>query len=262
MKKKIRITVIALIAIFTLTLSYYLIDRFSYSKELQFYPISVKNDTTLTIGIIGDSWVSRKKLDSLLNDELNKNGENSKIISSGLSSAKSKLIYQNMFKDSTDKHSSKFVIESHPDYCIVIAGVNDAQGQLGAKFYSYHITMIINTLLHYKIKPIIVELPEFGIIKATNEMSFIKKTRSKISSEFNNNGEIDNIKTYREDLNNLLKAQKLYDKIIFIDFDKVCSNYEECKEIYRIDGMHLNKDGNQLLIQCVVNELIKEITPR
>lgn len=262
MLKKIKITVIALITIFTLTLSYYLIDRFSYAKEIQFYPIGINNDTTLTVGIIGDSWVAGKKLDAFLRDEFKAKGVSSMIISSGHSGAKSKLIYQNIFKDSTDEYSSKFVITSHPDYCIVIAGVNDAHGQVGAKFYSHHLSMIINTLLLYNIKPVIVELPEFGIIKAINDMNWINKTRYKIFSSFNNNGEIDNIETYRKDLNYLLKAQNLNDKIIFIDFDKVCSNYEQCKDIFKNDGVHLNERGNKLLSQTIVNELLKGITTR
>ncbi len=74
--------------------------------------------------------------------------------------------------------------------------------------------MIIKTLLHYKIRPVIVELPEFGIIESTNEMNGLKKTRNKIFSTFNNSGEVDNIKTYRIHLNNLL--QKLNKEIIFI----------------------------------------------
>ena len=61
-----RIIGIGVITIIVLTFSWYLIDRFSYSKELPFYSITVDNDTTLTIGIIGDSWVAGNKLDLYL----------------------------------------------------------------------------------------------------------------------------------------------------------------------------------------------------
>jgi len=262
MIEKIKITVITLATIFSITLSYYLIDRFSYAKEMQLYPIGIDNDTILRVGIIGDSWVAGKKLDAFLLDEFKVKGVNSMITSSGHVGAKSKLIYQNIFKDSTDSYSSKFVITSHPDYCIVIAGVNDALVQVGAKFYSHHLSLIINILLRNNIIPVIVELPKFGIIKATNDMNWINKTRFKIFSSFNNKGEIDNIETYRSNLNNLLIGQGLNDKIIFIDFDKVCSSYEECKEIYKNDGIHLNERGNKLLSQAIAHELLKRITTR
>ena len=256
MRKKKRAILPALLAMVAFATSYYLIDRFSFARELQPYPVGKQADTTLTIGIIGDSWVAGGKLDSLLDRELRKKGKISKIISSGHPGAKSKLIYQNMFKDKTERHSSKPLIESKPDYCIVIAGVNDALGQTGARFYSHHLTMIINTLIEYHIKPIVVELPEFGIIEATNELSLVKKIRNRLFSEFNNNGELDNIETYRTNLDYALNRQKFDDDIIFVDFDKVCSDYEEFKEIYKADGVHLNEKGNELLCQIIANEFV------
>ena len=95
--KKIKIISIGLTTIFIFIFSYFLINRFSYSKELALYPISVNNDTVLEIGIIGDSWVEGEKLDSTLHNLLLENGLKNKIISSGHPGAKSKLIYQNLF---------------------------------------------------------------------------------------------------------------------------------------------------------------------
>ena len=257
MKRKIKIAGISLFTLFVLTFSFYLINRHSYSKELPYYPITVDIDTVLTVGIIGDSWVAGENLDSLIKGEFKKQGKESIILSSGHSGAKSKLIYQNIFKDRTDEHSSKFVIEARPDYCVVIAGVNDSQGQVGSEFYSQHVTMIIKTLLHYKIKPVVVELPEFGIIKATNDMNFINKYRNMIFAKFNNKGEVDNIKIYRKELNDLLTEQKLINKIIFVGFDKVCSDYDKCEGIYISDGVHLNDAGNKLLSKVIVDEILK-----
>jgi len=260
-KKKIRIIGIGLITIIILTFSWYLIDRFSYSKELPFNSVTVDNDRTLTIGIIGDSWVAGAKLDSLLHNGLLEKGFKNKILSSGHPGAKSKLIYQNLFEGKANEHSSKFIIENRPDFCIVIAGVNDAAGQVGANFYSHHMLLIINTLLHYKIKPIIVSLPEFGIIEATNEMGFIKSERNKIYAKFTNSGEIDNIKTYRKTLDNELESEKLKDSIIQIDFDNVCADYSKCIEFYS-GTSHLSKKGNEKLSQIITVELIRNINAR
>jgi len=261
MKKKIRIIGIGVITIIVLTFSWYLIDRFSYSKELPYYAVIVKNDTTLTIGIIGDSWVAGGKLDSLFHNGLLEKGFKNKVLSSGHSGAKSKLIYQNLFEENANEHSSKFIIENRPNFCIVIAGVNDAVGQVGANFYSHHMLLIIHTLLHYKIKPIIVELPEFGIIEATNEMGFVKRERNKIYAKFTNSGEIDNIKTYRKALIQELEAENLKDSIIQIDFDNVCDDYSKCLELYR-GTSHLSKKGNEKLSQIIIDELSRKINAR
>lgn len=261
MKKKIIIFAIGFITIIVLSFSWYLIDRFSYSKELPFYSLTVDNDTTLTIGIIGDSWVAGGKLDSLLHNGLLEKGLKNKILSSGHPGAKSKLIYQNLFEEKGNEHSSKFIIENRPYFCIVIAGVNDAAGQVGANFYSHHILLIINTLLYYKIKPIIVELPEFGIMETTDKMGFIKSERNKIYAKFTNSGEIDNIKAYRKALVKELESKKMKDSIIRIGFDNVCSDYDKYRELYA-NPSHLNGKGKEKLVQVIIDEMIKEITTR
>ncbi|MDG1728682.1 MAG: SGNH/GDSL hydrolase family protein [Algibacter sp.] len=262
MREKIKKGLLTIVAVFIFATSYYLIDRFSFEKEFPYYEVIVNNKDFFSIGVIGDSWVARKKLDTLLHEGLLEKGINNKIISSGQPSARSKLIYQNMFKDSTNKYSSKFLIKKHPDYCIVIAGVNDAIGQIGANFYSHHMILIIKNLLYYNIKPVIVELPEFGIVEHINNKNTFNRMRYIISSKFNNKGEIDNIKTYRKNLNKLLMEEKLNDKIIFIDFDNICSNYEDCKDIFKKDGAHLNEEGNKLLSENIVNVLTKQILMR
>ena len=261
MTKKIRIIGIGVITIIVLTFAWYLIDRFSYSKQLPFYSITVDKDTTLTIGIIGDSWVAGGKLDLLLHNGLLEKGFKNKILSSGHPGAKSKLIYQNLFEGKGNENSSKFLIENRPDYCIVIAGVNDAASQMGGHFYSYHMNLIIKTLLHYKIKPIIVSCPEFGIKETIDNMNVLSKNRNVISAYFNNNGEIDNIKTYRKILAEELDSENVKDSVILIDFDNVCRDYNKCPELYA-NNSHLSKKGNEILCQIIINELISKINAR
>lgn len=259
--KKIRIIGVGLIIIFVLLFSLYLINRFSYSKELPFYSVNVDNDSTLTIGIIGDSWVAGEVLDSILHNQLLEKGFSNKIVSSGHPGAKSKLVYQNLFKDNNKINSSKFVIENNPDYCIVIAGVNDAIAEIGSRYYAYHMEQIIRTLLDHKIKPVIVSLPEFGIVETIDDLNVLSKNRNLISACFTNNGELDNIKTYRKVLVEKLKSDCLQDSVNVIDFDKVCMDYKNCSELYS-NSSHLSHRGNELLGYTITNELIKIISAR
>jgi hypothetical protein len=253
--RKIKLFAIGVISVFFIVFAWYLINRFSYANEQIYYQVNeINQDTTLTVGIIGDSWVAGKKLDSLLHQELLKNGLNNKIVSSGHPGAKSKLIYQNLFENNEDEHSSKFIIEDKPDYCIVIAGVNDAGSQIGKKYYAFHMIQIINTLLHYEIKPIIVSLPEFDVEKTIDDMNILSKTRNIISAKINNAGKIDNISTYRNFLTSELSKNNLTDSIILIDFDKVCPDYSNCKDYYA-NPSHLSKLGNKKLCKIIANEL-------
>lgn len=258
--KKRKIIFVGILIFFSIALIYF-IDRFSYSKELPLYPINEKNDTTLTIAIIGDSWVAGEKLDTILQNILKKDSLYARVISSGHSGAKSKLIYQDLFEEKDKEHSSKFIIESCPDFCVVIAGVNDAASQIGSHYYSYHIRQIIKTLLHYKIKPIIISLPEFGIEETISNMNVLSKTRNLVSAYFNNSGEIDNIKTYRMVLAEDLQKDRLNDSILLIDFDEICPAYNKYPEYYS-NPSHLSLEGNKNLCRKIALLVEHEIKKR
>jgi lysophospholipase L1-like esterase len=251
-----------LITILILGFTSFQIDKFLYSKELSYYPVSFEKDSVVTIGIIGDSWVADNRMDSLIHFPLLASNINNRLISSGQKRAKSKIIYQNLFKDKSELNSSKFIVENHPDFCIVVAGVNDATGQIGSHYYSYHLTQIIKTLLNYKIKPIIVSLPEFGV-EVTPEnmnlpMEIIWKYRNHIYASLNNNGEIDNISTYRKALLEELELESLKDSVIIIDFDKVCTDYHHSPKLYSDRG-HLSDYGNEKLCKILTDEIITTI---
>jgi hypothetical protein len=262
MMKKSRYVLVGLVTLIVFISVWYVFDRFSFSSELPYYSVKAANDTSLTIGIIGDSWVECAKLDTIIQNRLQKHGLKSKIISSGHPGAKSKLIYQNLFKEHNKEYSSRFVIENCPDYCIVIAGVNDAACQIGSHFYAYHMIQIIKTLLHYKIRPVILSLPEFGVENANKNMNIFCRWRNIISAYFNNNGQIDNIKSYRKALINELENENLKDSIILIDFNDVCQDYDRGSQLYN-GSSHLSRKGNEKLCLIISTELIKIIiTPK
>ncbi|MCE6991392.1 SGNH/GDSL hydrolase family protein [Dyadobacter sp. CY323] len=256
--RKYKIFILGMASITVIGMSYYLIDRFSYAREKSFYRISNKENSTLQIGIIGDSWADGDELKLLLSKDLASREVKNTIISSGQSGAKSKAIYQNLFSESNDRFSTKFIVERNPKYCIVFAGVNDAIGQLGADYYTHHMSLIIKTLIHYKIKPVIVELPEFGIIEHTGQMNYLARERNKVFATFTNSGKLDNIKAYRRALVETLKSENLMKSVIFVHFDKVCTDYDNCKDLFA-DYAHLSSKGKKLLSGAINSELEKDI---
>ena len=108
--------------------------------------------------------------------------------------------------------------------------------------------------MHYKIKPIVIELPEFGIIEVMNQMGFLKKERNKIYAYFTNSGELDNINIYREEFKKIIIKKSLKDSIIYVDFKDICSDYKECLELYA-NPTHLSKYGIIKFGEKIANEL-------
>jgi len=254
-RKIVQYIVMVFVVVFVVLFSWYLFNRFSFSKEIPFYSVKSAENIGLTIGVIGDSWVAGKKLDSLLHNAFLDRGIESKIISSGRPGAKSKFIYQNLFKETSEEYSSRFIIESNPDYCIVIAGVNDAAAQMGSRYYSNHMIEIVKTLLHYNIKPVIVSLPEVGVVEFLSTKDIYRRGWNIISAYVNNRGEIDNVRDYRKAFQEALESAKLTNRILMIDFDNVCKDYNKCEGLYK-DPLHLSLKGNKELARVLCDELL------
>ncbi|HRD58777.1 MAG TPA: SGNH/GDSL hydrolase family protein [Ferruginibacter sp.] len=253
--KAIKRIVLFILVASTLMFAAHLYQRLSFASPKKYFPInSFEKDSTLSIGIIGDSWVSYQKLDSLLSASLLKKSIHSNIISAGKDGARTKQIYQSIFNDDTASFSCKTIIEKQPRFCIVIAGVNDAQSFTGAGNYAHHIILIVQTLLHYNIKPVLVELPVFDVEKAQQHIGWYRQLRNKVCSILNNE-QLNNIAVYRQKLQNELEEKNLLNKIIKVEFDTLCKDFEQCHYLYR-DALHLNKEGNQKLVELLSKTII------
>lgn len=260
--RKFRKYWITIILIFILFGIMYFTGRSLKSESLPYFPVPPDTCSITTIGIVGDSWVEDKKLDTIIQRYLSDANIETRIISSHQGGAESKQVYQNLFREHSASHSSRFVIENRPDYCVVVAGVNDASSQVGPRFYSHHMALIIKTLLHYEIVPFIVSLPEFGIEEIPENMNIFTgalwKIRNSISASITNKGQINNIVTYRNKLITDLESDNLLDRVIIIDFDLVCDDYSKCLQLY-VDRGHLSKCGDRKLSRIIADKLIETI---
>ena len=260
MKKKIYY----ILLIFVLFLGagvFYIYKKKSYAERREYYPVqdNFKKDSILKIGIIGDSWVGRTDLDKKMQKIFSEKGIEAEFIALSHPGATSKEIYEDMFKEKNEEFSSKFVIESKPDYCIIIAGVNDVARHIGKKYYADHMILIINTLLHYKIKPIVVEVPNFGVEDVQKYKNVFSRCTNAVSEAIDG-GEVNdnNVSAYRETLNEELKKNDLLDKIILFDSDKINKDYKNNKILFS-DPLHLNERGYEVFIKALSEDIIEEI---
>ena len=260
MKKKIYY----ILLIFVLFLGagvFYIYKKKSYAERREYYPVqdSSRKDSILKIGIIGDSWVKRTDLDKKMQKFFSEKGIEAGFIALSHPGGTSKEIYEDMFKEKNEEFSSKFVIESKPDYCIIIAGVNDVARHIGKKYYADHMILIINTLLHYKIKPIVVEVPNFGVEDVQKYKNVFSRCTNAVSEAIDG-GEVNdnNVSAYRETLNEELKKNDLLDKIILFDSDKINKDYKNNKNLFT-DPLHLNEQGYEVFIKALSEDIIDEI---
>ncbi|MGG5209697.1 SGNH/GDSL hydrolase family protein [Chryseobacterium sp. MIQD13] len=252
MKKKIVLGIVLLIGVLSFV---YFWNKYSYAGEESYFSSGTKPENGLQIGIIGDSWVVRQNLDSLLQKKLSDKGVQAKIYSSGNPGAKTKKIYENLFKDENEEFSSKKVIEKKPDYCIVIAGVNDAATHVGPEFYTHHMMMIIKTLLHYNIKPVIVSLPEFGVEEDFKNKNIISSLSNRSAELVMNGGDQFKIPEYRNVLLAELKHDGLDRKVTVLNFDEVTPDYDKDRILYA-DPLHLNKQGYQKFSEFLARGIV------
>lgn len=253
MKSKKGIIFVSIVLIICM-IGLYLFDRFSFSNDKTKLYNTQGDISRLHIGIIGDSWAAGKKTDSIIHNALLISGVPNDIISSGHPGAKTKLIYENMFRDSSEPFSSLPIIVRKPQYCIIACGVNDAVGQVGKNFYAHHMNLIIKQLIANHIKPVVISLPEFAIMEYSKHDGFLKHTRNRLFALANNHGEIDNIKKYRKTLEQ--KILNTYsNKIILINFDSICTDYYSNKALYQADGAHLSLIGNQKLGRFIAKRI-------
>ena len=239
----------------------YIYKKKSYAERREYYPVqdNFKKDSILKIGIIGDSWVGRTDLDKKMQKIFSEKGIEAEFIALSHPGATSKEIYEDMFKEKNEEFSSKFVIESKPDYCIIIAGVNDVARHIGKKYYADHMILIINTLLHYKIKPIVVEVPNFGVEDVQKYKNVFSRYTNAISEAIDSDEVNDNnVSAYREVLFAELKINDLFDKIILFDSDKINKDYKNNKNLFT-DPLHLNEQGYEVFIKALPEDIIDEI---
>lgn len=234
-------------------------QRLSKARLQTYYEIAEeKNDSILKIGIIGDSWASQAlqyKFDEYIDSSLYCHNIKSKTYIKGEPGAKTKGIYLNMFSEDS-LFSTKHIIQKHPQYCIILGGINDLHGQYGDQYYRHHLLLIIKTLLHYKIKPVIIEIPFFYNQEQYKLYSYTRQTGYRILSLLTSSDIYEpSILLYRKTIAKSISFNRLMDKVIYISTDSILKN---SKNLY-IDNMHINRQGYYQLGEIIIQQILNDI---
>lgn len=208
----------------------------------------------IKIGVIGDSWVAGQKLDRAIEQTIAASGFKTVVLSSGHPGAKSRQIYRNLFVEKVVKNSSNALfMDENLDYLVVVAGVNDSAGHIGKKFYAHHMFLIVQAALDRGIKPVIVEVPEYGIedIPSVGLLSWGKRC---IYLWLFDKGDVDVIKEYRNALREKIQSSDIKDKALLVDFSPITDDYNTSKNLYS-NPSHLNRDGYSKLGKLIAQSI-------
>jgi len=198
-------------------------------------------DTVVRVGIIGDSWACGRGLADALEKHLADDGLAARVVSFGHGGAKSRDILLNLLKPGDVQFSSSRILSDDFDYCVVVCGVNDTGGYIGADFYSFHVAGIAELLDHHGVFPIILEVPEFGIEESAS-ISFLGAARRIAMRWLLHAGERDVIPAYRDALPPALEAGLPPDAYKLVSFGTVCEDYIQARHLYTKDLCHLSND--------------------
>lgn len=238
------------------------VDReFRVAEERPFYDVGPRSkDDTLRVVVIGDSWAEFHKIfncDTLFQQYGGRlTTKPVKCLSWGKGGAKSKEVYYNMFTDSQP------LLEQHPDYCVVMVGINDTWKKRPVSYYTGNYRLIIRLLLASNIRPVVMEIPDFEMGEWLDANRKRQRFLYRIYSYFNGVVE-DDITPFRNGLSKMLKETQLGDSVLFIPANHwLPRNHNYSEKIYQVDHIHLGNLGYHLLDSCIASEIIKDYNQR
>ena len=257
MKKKLYIVLLAIVIVFV-GFIYEVQPYYAPAKKQQELAVRKHNDDTLRISYIGDSWADGHKMhnciiDSIISETI---GKNVMLRTAGVSGLTSKNIYYGIFRND----SIREVIEWGPEYCFVVAGINDSDRKMGKGFYKENMRLIMELLLDHQITPVILEIPSFDI-----KFSFKRRTRliklQYLVSMVLTCSEMDCIDDYRNAYRDLIVEQNWNKRVITISVnDWNPEGYNDKRGLYDEGLMHLNAKGYHVLDSCISQKIIKHLS--
>ena len=231
-------------------------DYFSWDEETTtpHAPITMHDDDTLRVVMIGDSWAAyHHNYDTILASMLQEKTQKPvSFTSSGLVGAKTRAIYELMF-DSISPIGTQNLINRKPEYCIISAGINDAVAKMGIQNYCHHYGLIIRHLLAAGIKPVILDMPDVDYKAVYERESIMSNIRHRISSWLTG-APMWSFKDYRNELYLKISQEGLKNRMVYIPSTEWNpKGYEDSRDLYLEDHVHLNEKGYYLMDSCIVS---------
>lgn len=254
MKKFLFFTIFIITALGVITFK--LFSYYAPPVERKPFLIQQKPDDTLHIAYIGDSWAFMHKDQ---NCQISKRIEDSLHIpvvvhSFGICGQTSKEFYESIFNNYSLK---QFLQARNYSCCFISLGINDTYKKMSTAYYKYSMNYIIKFLLANNIYPIIMEIPDYDIIKVYDRQVFSRKILRKLSMIVND-VPINCKQLYRNALDDMISENNYTNMLSVIRYKTWDNNrVKDFNTLYLNDGMHLNEKGYSKLDSCISEAYIR-----
>lgn len=244
------------------------VEYFMPSEQLPYYKIKPRaEEDTVRVIIVGDSWAefhANLEGDTIFEIESKKMTDiPMRSWTRGKGGSLSKQIYYFMYDSLTVENPfeqdrcTQPLIESHPDYCALYAGINDVIFKRSYHYYTENLKHMIRMLLHHGIRPIVMQIPMVDAASAIDYKPFLKRSPYHIRA-FILGTEYNTIPDYREAQMKMLKETGLIDSVLFIPAARWDTIGGWDDRIYTYDRVHLNMRGYHVLDSCLASEVLKD----
>ena len=254
--KRWLIILLFFITIICIAIGHAIYGYYTPPTERKAYIIPHHHDDTLRIAYIGDSWAAMHKehrclIAQLIKDRIHRPV---KVSSFGIHGKTSKEIYENLFDNQNMRH---FMMQGY-DFCFISAGINDTYKKMSATYYRTSMYNIIHFMLTNHIHPIILDIPDYDIVKAYDRQHSYRKLLRRMSILITES-RMDCKQEFRNTLTELVTDLKNNNQISILNYQEWNNEYHnDIKKYYLGDGMHLNKLGYAKLDSCIAKHIIQQ----
>lgn len=244
-----------IITIICIAIGHAIYQYYTPPAEREAYIIPPHHDDTLRIAYIGDSWAAMHKeheciIARMIEDSIHRPV---KVSSFGIHGKTSKEIYENLFDNQNMRH---FMMQGY-DFCFISAGINDTYKKMSVTYYRKSMNYIIRFMLTNHIHPIILDIPDYDIVKSYDRQQSVRKLLRKTSMVITGS-QMDCKQRYRITLAELVTSLKNNNQINILNYQEWNNDYHnDIKNYYLDDGMHLNKLGYAKLDSCIAKHIIQ-----
>lgn len=248
-----------LLVFFSLCCGYYIlrivVPYYSPAEQIIGYDVFPKDDDTLRIAIIGDSWAFlHQDHQCIISNLINEIKQNKvKVRDYGICGLTSKGLYYGLFYNDSIRN----IIRWSPDYCVIFIGINDTDQKIGKYYYRKNMKLILDFFVERHIIPVIMEIPNYGIDNSYYSRSVKEKMWRRVSMLFTGSN-LNCISDYNNELQEVLEKYNIGNELLVVRAESWNpEGFRDSRGIYTSDLMHINEKGYTILDSCLANTIVK-----